>query len=458
MNGRRLKAGVRTAVLAAAICGSASVAATAVYATYADVRPILTALAEILPPELRTAGAPEATWNAWAATYDRQIRARLERGDDDTMVNWLLLGTTFTSRPRAALDLAATDVSHLPPAIAARARDLVTALRTPGTDERRLFARRLLEAKGHSVGSAADRERLIAYLLGEVARVAGEQAGHARDLAAARSLGDTSQEFAARSRLFRTRGLSLDTSLQPAFAVDQSLRELRGRGLLKAGAIRDVAVIGPGLDFSDKSSGYDFYPQQSLQPFLLIDSLARLGLADAATVRVTTLDVSPRVNEHLAGMRRRATAGQPYRFRLPLAAGIVWHPDLVAYWSAAGSHIGAVSGAAAPAAGARVRAVSVRPRVALRVEPAELNIVVQRLAGRQFDLIVATNVFIYYDTLDQALALSNVAAMLRPGAVLLTNNALLELPSTPVRSVGYQTVRYSERPDDGDHVVWYQRQ
>ena len=72
-------------------------------------------------------------------------------------------------------------------------------------------------------------------------------------------------------------------------------------------------------------------------------------------------------------------------------------------------------------------------------------------------LRVATNVFVYYDTLDQCLALANVEAMLKPGGFLLSNNALLELPTSRMHSVGYLTVEYSNRPDDGDHIVWYRR-
>jgi len=56
-----------------------------------------------------------------------------------------------------------------------------------------------------------------------------------------------------------------------------------------------------------------------------------------------------------------------------------------------------------------------------------------------------------------SLAMTNIAAMLKPGGYLLTNNALLELPSSDMHSLGYATVVYSERADDGDHVVWYQR-
>lgn len=458
MTGRApAKAGPHVLFALVALAAGTPAVATGVYSTYADVRPILSALADVLPAELKA--APEKSWSTWSATHDREIRARLERGDLDTIVNWLLLGTTFTSRPRAILDSNATDVIQIPASVAARARDLVNALRSPGTDERRLFAKELLERRGYGVATPAERDRLEAHLLAEVARVAREQGGFARELAGTRTLGDVSAEFAARSRMFRSRGLSLDTSLVPNVALEQSLRQLLARGDLEAGTVRDVAVIGPGLDFSDKSSGYDFYPQQTLQPFALLDSLVRIGLApDVGSVRVTTLDLSPRVNAHLAMMVRGAAAKQPYVIQLPLDFAVRWTPDVVDYWNVAGDRIGRVV-SAPPIAGSdiRVRTITVPPEVVRQIQPEDLNIVVQRLDGRRFDLVVATNVFIYYDVLDQVLALANVGAMLAPGGFLLSNNAILELPTSPVRSVGYVTVRYSDRPDDGDHMVWYQR-
>jgi hypothetical protein len=151
-------------------------------------------------------------------------------------------------------------------------------------------------------------------------------------------------------------------------------------------------------------------------------------------------------------------AGDVYRMRLPLERDVPWKPDVIQYWRTAGDRIGT---AAAPArtdvggAVVDVRTVSVRPAVALRVEPLDLNIVLQRSDRHRFDLIVATNVFIYYDVLEQVLALSNVAAMLKPGAFLLSNNALLELPGAQIHSSGYSTVEYSGVDEDGDHIVWY---
>lgn len=444
-----------------ALIGFGLSAATAIGATtytpYADVRPILASLADVLPSDLESAASPDRAWDAWAARHDREIRTRLRRGDLDTIVNWLLLGTTFTSQPPAVFRDTVAEVRDI---VVARAQDLVTALQSPGADERRLFARALLEDEGYGFGTSADRDRVAQYLLLEVARVAGEQAGFAREIASARRLGDTTAEFAMRSRVYRERGVSLDTSLMPGVAIERSLAELRRRGLVKPGQVRDVAVIGPGLDFSDKSSGYDFYPPQTLQPFMLLDSLVRVGLADAAdAVRVTTLDLSERVNDHLETIRRRAARGTPYRVQLPLDGSVAWNAAVLTYWTSAGDRIGTAVPVAARGAGndrLRVREITIRPSAVLQVHPEDVNIVVQRLTDRQFDLIVATNVFVYYDVLDQALALANVAAMLRPGGFLLSNNALLELPSSRLRSVDYLTVEYSSRPDDGDHVVWYQ--
>ena len=443
---------------------SAAIHAQARFASYAEVRSTLTALADILPPDLKPAeaSAAERAWTDWVGRQDRAIRSRLQRGDEETIVNWLMFGTTFTKLPRVLLDspgATADDAAQRTKLIAARAADLAAALALPGQDERRLFAQQLFAKQGYPTGSGADRSRLLTHLNDLVASVIAERAELTREIQAIRQVGDTTDQFAARSKLFRDRGLSLDTSFRPSFALEQALVQLRQRGLLKPGAIRDVAVIGPGLDFTDKTSGYDFYPQQTLQPFALIDSLVRVGLmTDAATVRLTTLDISPRVNDHLRRSRQRASAGQPYRIRLPLERNVKWKPAVVEYWKVAGDRVGTVSPpirATVAGANVDVRTVAVRPAITLRLEPLDLNIVVQRSDTQRFDLVVATNVFVYYDVLEQVLALSNVRSMLKPGGILLSNNALLELPSTRMRSAGYVTVEYSDVRDDGDHIVWY---
>ena len=443
---------------------SAAIHAQTRYASYAEVRDALASLSDILPPDLKSTDASqmERAWADWVQRQDRSIRSRLQRGDEETIVNWLLFGTTFTKLPRVSLDTpgaAPVDEAQRTKLIAARVDDLVSALATPGQDERRLFARNLFVKQGYGAASPTGRARLRAHLSDLVQSVIAERAVLAREIQDIRRVGTASDQFVAQSKLFRERGLSLDTSFRPSFALEQALVQLQQRGLLKPGTVRDVAVIGPGLDFTDKTSGYDFYPQQTLQPFALIDSLVRVGLVnEPTTVRLTTLDISPRVNDHLNRSRQRAAAGQPYRIRLPLDRDVKWKPSVIDYWKIAGDRVGTISPPSrATVAGANVdvRTVAVRPAVMLRIEPLDLNIVAERSDTRRFDLVVATNVFVYYDVLEQVLALANVRAMLKPGGLLLSNNALLELPASGMRSVGYVTVEYSEIRDDGDHIVWY---
>lgn len=110
--------------------------------------------------------------------------------------------------------------------------------------------------------------------------------------------------------------------------------------------------------------------------------------------------------------------------------------------------------------GLKLRAVRFPSKLTTRIVPVNLNVVTEHLSlpeAKRFDLIVATNIFVYYDVFEQSLALANVEEMLRPGGLLLSNNALLELPGSKIHSVNYLTVVYSSRADDGDHIVWYRR-
>ena len=93
------------------------------------------------------------------------------------------------------------------------------------------------------------------------------------------ALHDPATGLADQVTIFRDRGLASDTLLWINFAIDQALAEMKAAGALRPRSVRRVAIIGPGLDFADKQEGYDFYPQQTIQPFALIDSLGRAGLA-----------------------------------------------------------------------------------------------------------------------------------------------------------------------------------
>ena len=225
--------------------------------------------------------------------------------------------------------------------------------------------------------------------------------------------------------------------------------------------MRRVAVVGPGLDFADKENGYDFYPLQTIQPFAVIDSLMRLGLA-AADLRVSTFDISARVNRHLERSHQRARAGSQYVLHLPRDMDEPWSPGLAAYWERFGDSIGEEGAgvSAPPEMGAvEVRGVRIHPAIVTSTVPQDLNIVLERqdlAPERKFDLIIATNILVYYGIFEQSLALSNLASMLRPQGLFLSNNYVSPLPDIPMTIVGDTEVSYTG-DNTNDFVIWYER-
>jgi hypothetical protein len=413
---------------------------------YVAARSILDALPpDQLPADLRskTPAERESAWPDWVTGRDRDIRARLALGDEESVFNLTLFGTTFTNqRPLTERDIAATaDGRAMPDIVGLRIRDLIHGLASPGTNDRLDFARAVAARKPIDLTAADAQRRLGDWLEKGAARVVAEYGRHA-DL-----VGGPASSDAARSTFFRDRGLSSDTSIFPGFGIEQTLAVLMANGLVDVGSVRRVAIVGPGLDFADKRQGYDFYPVQTIQPFAVIDSLIRLGLASPGQIRVATFDVSPRVNHHLEGARQRADAGGAYLLNLPQRTDLFrWSPYLVSYWANLGDRIGTAIPAVAPPETVRVkmRTVLVRADIVKAIVPDDLDIVVQRLdslaSGDLFDLIIATNVLVYYDVFEQSLALSNVAAMLRPGGLFLSNQVVQPLPSIPMELLGHTDV------------------
>ena len=446
------------------------------YLPYSEAKPILDALEEVLPGDLRglTRERRETSWLLWVKTRDAQIRQRLQRGDEDSLVNFLFFGTSYTHAPRltserlgwlqesaaANSDVAGAEFRQV---LGTRLGDLLAGMSAPGTNERLLFARHVLKREGIDVSTNAGKSKAQAFLLENARRTMREMNGYQQSLAEAAKLNDPTEEFAQRSKVYKDRGLSLDTSLPPNYALERALTAMQKKGLLPPGSLRRVGVIGPGLDFTDKHEGYDFYPVQTVQPFAVMDSLLRLGLARAGELELDTLDLSPRVNEHVRGAKSSASNGRAYTLQIPRDPSWRWSRELVAYWEHFGDQIGvSVTPITTPPflQSIALRAVRVRPEFVRCLQPLDVNVVLQREEAPQtakFDLLIATNILVYYDTLEQSLALANIQAMLRPGGYLLTNNLLLELPFSRMKGGDYATVEYSDRESDGDRILWYQR-
>jgi hypothetical protein len=321
------------------------------------------------------------------------------------------------------------------------------------------LVRQLLARRGIDASTTAGREHARRYLRAALTRMVSDLERHLRLQQAARVRHDLSGAYAERMAYFSARGLSSDTSLLPAYGIEQALTAMKAEGALVPGGVRRVAIVGPGLDYIDKVDGYDVYPQQSLQPFLVIDSLLRLGLAVPGRLQVVTLDLNPRVNEHLAAARHRAGG---YHLQLPKDGARPWTEDYVSYWQRSGNQVGTeVETNTVPVLGATVllRRLRIRPEIVEAVTPADVNIVFERLAGNQpFDLLIATNVLVYYGIFEQALALNNITAMVKPGGWFVSNEAVPLLRQIPLEESGATNVVYATGPGYSERLAWYRRQ
>jgi hypothetical protein len=406
----------------------AALAQTPQFVPFQSAQPVLTAMRDALPPELKTTNPVTAdAWNKWVRDRDKEIRGRIEGGEAETLTNLLRLGVTYTKEPRISfVDLQNYGKDREVNSLAEkRADDLIRALAGPRLSEGMLEMRVFLEKKGFSPATPDGRKKIKAYLLANLA--------HQRD-----DLNKWGAELSAKKisiyQGFKDRDISTDSNLYPDYTIELHLRKMMEQGLLKPGSVHRVAIVGPGLDFVNKNFGSDFYPPQTTQPFALIDSLARLGLADPASVDVYTFDISARVNRHIERARKTAAAGKPYTIQLLCTPLEQWEAAYRAgfldYWQKFGDRIGKpATRIAVPAAAAEIwnRAVTIRPGVVMRITPVDMNVVYQTLPlppQQQFDLVIGTNIFVYYGALEQALARANLATMIRPGGFLLTNEIL----------------------------------
>ena len=429
--------------------------------TFEQAAPVLQALPSNLPTALRARSTQEMArlWASWVERHDRDVRARLERGDEDSLVNFWLYGTSFTSQPPAVARASPLSAAALDVIIKDRLEGLLDRVTRPGDNERLQFARRMLAARNADPTDAPGRERARRVLLDTRQRMIREFAGTDQTLAAA-TPGGTAVVTAANATIFRDRGLSSDTSILSDYSVQVALETIARQNTLSPGSVRRVAIVGPGLDFTNKADGYDYYPQQTTQPFALINTLRRLGLA-AADLQVTTFDINLRVNDHLRNAPVRAASSSGYLVSLPLAAREGWTSAVEEYWQQWGNTIGdEVTAVPAPAVAGvfKTRTVRIQPAVVSSIVPRDLNIVVDRLplaSDERFDLVVATNVLFYYDVFEQALAAANVAAMLKPGGLFVTNTAILP---TPPLNASASYLRVAHTAERYDEMFWYRRQ
>lgn len=426
------------------------------YLRFEEVQETLRLNADSGPPGSEIQGSQ--AWDAWIRAHDTEVRGRIDRGIEDSTSNLILYGTSFTSLPRVeSVEFAATESGELRPATIARLHALTLALASGSKNERVRFVRDFLERKG--IGKDSEES----YFTENLRRFIAEQAAYQKKLEDAANDRDPSAVYLARGTLFETRGLSVDTSLLPNFAIEETLRAMIRKGALTAGSMRRIAVIGPGLDFTDKRDGYDFYPLQTLQPFAVVEAVARLNLGKAEDLAVVCLDLNAAVVAHVEKLAERGRAGQAYTVQLPRDPRAEWSPEATSYWKNFGEILGSpAKPLPVPSSLGQVlvRAVAIRRQFAAHLEVYNLNIIAETLdfpPGQGFDLMVATNVLVYYNRLEQALAMANIARMLNPRGVFLGNNVLPAQHTRDLDYLGRRTTTYTLGGAYGDDVVVYRR-
>jgi hypothetical protein len=420
---------------------------------------VLKSMSSSLPPELVPIEKIDASrWSDWVERQDRVVRNRLDRGTEDTLTNLLRFGVTFTKEYRIDDEyLVHYGESSLVNAFAnKRADDLIRALSAPEPPEGVAAMRAFLEKKGFSLKTSQDRVKVKKYLLANLGRMRD-------DFLKYRAQTKDDRRF----EMFQDRGISLDSNLWPDYQIDATLREMLGNGLLKHASVSRIAIVGPGLDFANKEAGNDFYPPQTIQPYAVLDSLFRLGLADPASVELYTLDISPDVNLHIERWRKKAISGQPYLVQLPWNTerpmSQEYREKFTAYWQNLGSQIGnTVPSIPVPqaASATKTRAVKIRPEIVRLIRPIDVNVIYQQLnfgPNQKFDLVIGTNIFLYYGTFEQTLARKNIAAMLKPGAYLLSNDKLPDAVPSGLQKVWVTTTEMSHEPQIVDYIFCYRR-
>lgn len=426
------------------------------YLTYAEVRGTIQLFAGSGLPGSEIGDA--RTWDAWIREQDKGVRERIDAGVEDSISNLILYGTSFTNLPRLpAAETSTTAAGELSAEAQARVHALSNALRTASRVERVQFVRQFL------LRNRIAQDQLEEFLTQNLKRFANEQRDYRQKLEEAGKAADPMEVLLTRGTLYQSRGLSVDTSLLPNYALEDTLCAMASKRALTPAKIKRVAVIGPGLDFTDKRDGYDFYPLQTIQPFAVVEALQRLDSSPRDNIEVVTFDLNPAVNAHIARLAKNGRAGRAYVVQLPRDTNAYWSPSAVAYWE----HFGEILGTRAkplpvpPAlGGVTLRAVSIAAKYVSRVAALDLDIVAQTAdlaEGQGFDLVVATNVLVYYDRFQQAVAMANITRLMNPNGIFLCNSVLPAQHDPQLAYLGRRTVTYSEARAYGDDVVVYQK-
>jgi hypothetical protein len=226
--------------------------------------------------------------------------------------------------------------------------------------------------------------------------------------------------------LYQARGHSTDTAIAANYTVWQALSVLHAmRPSFRA---QRVLIVGPGLDFAPRTAFDESAAPQSYQPFAVLDALRSLGMGDPA---VHCFDINDRVVAFFQNVRVLRIHSEP------------GDAEYRRYFTQLGHAIGETKEQG------WTKTITLRPGFSVTAE--KLNILTDR-AARGYDLVVATNVLLYFNRTELLLALANISGLMNPGAIFLHNDLRPEMDiytdAAEVTPLAARTVRFSNSEYD----------
>jgi SAM-dependent methyltransferase len=382
---------------------------------------------------LEARGITATTFPAYVERVHETNIRRVREGDLDHLIFYALQSMHFTTLPpiepalsakafveslgptgrdaflKSSVPAANTARVDIPAPAGARLAAFIRALDSPSSDPRLTYFRALLQA---IIPVRSKREAALRREYQRVMRFV-----YQKEFVARRS----PRPADAVAELYRSRGLSTDTAVEAGYLVYLGLGVIRS--LDRDRKVRRVLIIGPGLDLAPRTALSEEGPPESYQPWAVMDALLSLGLSRVEDLEVVGADINPRVVEHL----RRSRTDPPalslvseIRDSVTVSASHEYREYFASLGRAVsnGKPDATVDGAAKGHLHKRLRVGQPAAR-ALFAET--LDVVIERLEGPPFDIVIATNILPYFDDGELMLALANIAAMLAPGGVFVHN-------------------------------------
>lgn len=339
---------------------------------------------------LERQGVNASNYATWRARVAEETDRRERDGEGDHLIHYALLGRAFTKLPPIEPALSArrfVEEHGIPADAQLRLNQFAAAMQLGTTSERLVELQQI--AKGRDLQTEYARAMRFLY----------------------------AKEFQHQTS-YAGRGHSTDTSVAANYAVWQGLQVLHA--VAPSFTVHRVLIIGPGLDFAPRTALVETARPQSYQPFAVLDTLLALHFG---TPVIHCWDINPRVIRFFQNF-----AADPI-LKLHADGGT---REYLTYFHQLGSQLGAVHD------DGTTRTMTVSPEYARAVTAENRNIVTGEPASG-YDLVIATNVLLYYEGPELTVALAHIARSLTAGGYFLHNDLRPELDAA-TQAAGLQAV------------------